>query len=623
MVAARAASVGRKVQTMRSDMVKRGIERAPHRSLLKGTGNFTDADIDKPFIAICNSFVEIIPGHAHLDKVGYYIKEAVRAAGGVPFIFNTIGVDDGIAMGHLGMKFSLPSRELIADCVETMIEAHRFDAMICIPNCDKIVPGMMMAAARCNIPTIFVSGGPMEAGRTSEGKKVDLISAFYAVSQHTLGQMTEAEVTDIENNACPTCGSCSGMFTANSMNCLAEALGIALPGNGTTLATSEDRKKLYTAAAKRIVELANAGGPLPREIMTRAAFDNAMILDMAMGGSTNTVLHILAIAHEAGVEFTMKDIDALSHRTPNVCRLAPSSGDNGRMYHMEDCHAAGGIQTILGEILRGKPGLLHGDAMTVTGRTIAGNIAAEDIRAKGKKVRTDGISTAKRSELSKYTEHALAGGAAVLTVLEQETFEPHDCIRTVKTAYSPEGGLSVLYGNIAQEGGVVKTAGVDKSMLRHSGPAVIFESQEEACEGILNGKVKPGDVVIIRYEGPRGGPGMQEMLAPTSYIKGNPALAQTVALITDGRFSGGTAGACIGHVSPEAARGGAIGLLRTGDMIDIDIPGRTLNARIGEAELAERRKNWTAPAPRYRTGYLAKYTAMATSAATGAALKWD
>ncbi len=608
---------------MRSDMVKRGIERAPHRSLLKGTGNFTDADIDKPFIAICNSFVEIIPGHAHLDKVGYYIKEAVRAAGGVPFIFNTIGVDDGIAMGHLGMKFSLPSRELIADCVETMIEAHRFDAMICIPNCDKIVPGMMMAAARCNIPTIFVSGGPMEAGRTSEGKKVDLISAFYAVSQHTLGQMTEAEVTDIENNACPTCGSCSGMFTANSMNCLAEALGIALPGNGTTLATSEDRKKLYTAAAERIVELANAGGPLPREIMTRAAFDNAMILDMAMGGSTNTVLHILAIAHEAGVEFTMKDIDALSHRTPNVCRLAPSSGDNGRMYHMEDCHAAGGIQTILGEILRGKPGLLHGDAMTVTGRTIAGNIAAEDIRAKGKKVRTDGISTAKRSELSKYTEHALAGGAAVLTVLEQETFEPHDCIRTVKTAYSPEGGLSVLYGNIAQEGGVVKTAGVDKSMLRHSGPAVIFESQEEACEGILNGKVKPGDVVIIRYEGPRGGPGMQEMLAPTSYIKGNPALAQTVALITDGRFSGGTAGACIGHVSPEAARGGAIGLLRTGDMIDIDIPGRTLNARIGEAELAERRKNWTAPAPRYRTGYLAKYTAMATSAATGAALKWD
>ena len=371
------------------------------------------------------------------------------------------------------------------------------------------------------------------------------------------------------------------------------------------------------------MELANAGGPLPREIMTRAAFDNAMILDMAMGGSTNTVLHILAIAHEAGVEFTMKDIDALSHRTPNVCRLAPSSGDNGRMYHMEDCHAAGGIQTILGEILRGKPGLLHGDAMTVTGRTIAGNIAAEDIRAKGKKVRTDGISTAKRSELSKYTEHALAGGAAVLTVLEQETFEPHDCIRTVKTAYSPEGGLSVLYGNIAQEGGVVKTAGVDKSMLRHSGPAVIFESQEEACEGILNGKVKPGDVVIIRYEGPRGGPGMQEMLAPTSYIKGNPALAQTVALITDGRFSGGTAGACIGHVSPEAARGGAIGLLRTGDMIDIDIPGRTLNARIGEAELAERRKNWTAPAPRYRTGYLAKYTAMATSAATGAALKWD
>jgi dihydroxy-acid dehydratase len=606
---------------MRSDLIKRGVERAPHRSLLKGTGNYRDEDVDKPFIAVVNSYVDIIPGHAHLDSVGYFIKDAVREAGGVPFIFNTIGVDDGIAMGHLGMKFSLPSRDLIADSVETMIEAHRFDAMICIPNCDKIVPGMLMAAARCNIPTVFVSGGPMEAGKTPEGEKVDLISAFYAVSQYTNGQMTESQVTDIENSACPTCGSCSGMFTANSMNCLCEALGIALPGNGTTLATSEDRKKLYTAAARRIVELAKAGGPLPREVMTRAAFDNAMILDMAMGGSTNTVLHILAIAHEAGVKFTMADIDALSRKTPNVCRLAPSAGDNGKMYHMEDCHASGGIMTILGEVMRGKPGLLNTEAITVTGKTLGGNIKENDIRVRGEKIRLDGISTAARSSLSKHTMYANKGGAAVLAVLEDNGFDPHDCIRTVETAYTPEGGLSVLYGNIAQEGAIVKTAGVDKEMLRHSGPAIIFESQEEACEGILAGKVKPGMVVVIRYEGPKGGPGMQEMLAPTSYIKGNPALAKTVALITDGRFSGGTAGACIGHVSPEAARGGAIGMLRNGDIIDI--PGRTLNVKLTEAELTERKKTWKAPEPRYKTGYLAKYTSMATSAATGAVLKWD
>jgi dihydroxy-acid dehydratase len=608
---------------MRSDLIKRGVERAPHRSLLKGTGNFTDGDLDKPFIAIVNSFVEIIPGHAHLDKVGYFIKDAVREAGGVPFIFNTIGVDDGIAMGHSGMKFSLPSRELIADCVESMLEAHRFDAMICIPNCDKIVPGMLMAAARCNIPAIFVSGGPMEAGRSADGKTLDLISTFYAVSQYTNGAMTDAQVTDIENNACPTCGSCSGMFTANSMNCLCEALGMALPGNGTMLATSEDRKKLYAAAARRIVEMAKAEGPLPRQVMTRQAFDNAMILDMAMGGSTNTVLHILAIAQEAGVPFTMADIDALSRRTPNVCHLAPSSGDNGKLYHMEDCQASGGIQTILGEIMRGVKGLLHTEAITVTGKTLGESIKANDIREKGEKIRLDGISTAARSNLSKYTDHAGKQGAPVLSVLEQNAFDPYDCIRTVGKAYSKEGGLSVLYGNLAQDGAIVKTAGVDKEMLRHTGPAIIFESQEEACEGILAGKVKPGNVVVIRYEGPKGGPGMQEMLAPTSYIKGNPALAKTVALITDGRFSGGTAGACIGHVSPEAARGGNIGLIRNGDIIEIDIPGRTLNVKVSDAELAERKKSWKAPAPRFKTGYLAKYTAMATSAATGAVLKWD
>ncbi len=608
---------------MRSDLIKRGVERAPHRSLLKGTGNYKDGDLNKPFIAVVNSFVEIIPGHAHLDKVGYYIKEQVRAAGGVPFIFNTIGIDDGIAMGHLGMKFSLPSRDLIADSVESMIEAHRFDAMICIPNCDKIVPGMMMAAARCNIPAIFVSGGPMEAGKTSDGRSVDLINAFYAVSQHAAGTLDEKTLTDIENHACPTCGSCSGMFTANSMNCLAEALGIALPGNGTILATSEDRRLLYAAAAKRIVEMALGDGPKPRDVMTRAAFDNAMILDMAMGGSTNTVLHILAIAHEAGVDFTMKDIDALSGRTPNICRVAPSAGKDGRLYHVEDVQAAGGIMTILGEIVRGKSGLLHEDALTITGKTLGDNVREYDIRFRSQTIRRDGLSSAKRSALSVYTENAEAGGAAVLTDLDQGRFDPLDCIRTVEQAYSPEGGLSVLYGNLAEEGSVVKTAGVDPEMLRHSGPAVIFESQEEACAGILAGQVRSGDVVVIRYEGPKGGPGMQEMLAPTSYIKANPDLAKTVALVTDGRFSGGTAGACIGHVSPEAAAGGTIGLLRNGDIIDIDIPGRKLSVRLSDAELAERRKSWTRPEPRYKTGYLAKYTAMATSASSGAILKWS
>ncbi len=608
---------------MRSDLIKRGVERAPHRSLLKGTGNFRDADLDKPFIAVVNSFVDIIPGHAHLDKVGYFIKEQVRAAGGVPFIFNTIGIDDGIAMGHLGMKFSLPSRELIADCVESMIEAHRFDAMICIPNCDKIVPGMMMAAARCNIPAIFVSGGPMEAGRTEDGRNVDLIDAFYAVTQRNAGRIDDRTLADIENHACPTCGSCSGMFTANSMNCLAEALGIALPGNGTILATSEDRRALYAAAARRIVEMAIQDGPKSREVMTRAAFDNAMILDMAMGGSTNTVLHILAIAHEAGVPFTMQDIDALSLQTPNLCRVAPSAGDQGRIYHIEDVQAAGGIMTILGELMRGQPGLLREDALTVTGHTLGENVQRHDIRVQGQAIRRDGLSTARRSELSVHSENALTGGAGVLELLERGEFDPWDCIRTVERAYSPEGGLSVLYGNLAEAGAVVKTAGVDPEMLRHSGPCVIFESQEEACMGILNGRVRPGDVVVIRYEGPRGGPGMQEMLAPTSYIKGTPELAKTVALITDGRFSGGTAGACIGHVSPEAAAGGVIGLLRDGDRIDIDIPGRTLKVDLSEETLQERRQNWQAPAPRYQTGYLAKYTALASSANSGAVLKWS
>jgi dihydroxy-acid dehydratase len=603
-------------------MIKKGVARAPHRSLLKGTGNYTDQDIDKPFIAVVNSYVDIIPGHAHLDKVGYFIKAQVRAAGGVPFIFNTIGIDDGIAMGHAGMKFSLPSRELIADCVESMIEAHRFDAMICIPNCDKIVPGMMMAVARCNIPAIVISGGPMEVGTTSAGKNVDLIDAFYAVSQHAAGRMDDATLADIENHACPTCGSCSGMFTANSMNCLAEALGIALPGNGTVLATSEDRKALYTAAAERIVAMALADGPKPGDILARAAFENAMRLDMAMGGSTNTVLHILAIANEAGVDFSLKDIDRISKETPNICKVAPSAGKEGRLYHLEDVHAAGGIMTILGELLRGKPGLLDGDAITVTGKTLAENIQANDIRVRGETIRRDGLSTARRSELSVYTENAGDEGAAILAEVESKRFDPGDCIRSVADAYSDEGGLSILYGNLAKDGAVVKTAGVDPEMLQHTGPAIIFENQEAACEGILGGKVHTDDVVVIRYEGPRGGPGMQEMLAPTSYIKANPELAKTVALITDGRFSGGTAGACIGHVSPEAAAGGTIGLLQDGDMIEIDIPGRKLNVRLSEEQLSDRRQKWAAPPSKYKKGYLAKYTALATSASTGAVLEW-
>jgi len=607
---------------MRSDLIKLGVARAPHRSLLKGTGNYTDQDLNKPFIAVVNSYVDIIPGHAHLDKVGYFIKEQVRAAGGVPFILNTIGIDDGNAKGHAGMKFYLPSRELIADCVESMIEAHRFDAMICIPNCDKIVPGMMMAVARCNIPALVVSGGPMEVGKTSDGKQVDLINAFYAVSQHSAGKMDDATLVDIENHACPTCGSCSGMFTANSMNCLVEALGIGLPGNGTILATSEDRKALYTAAARRIVEMALADGPKPAEIMTQEAFENAMTLDMAMGGSTNTVLHILAIANEAGADFTLNDIDRLSRKTPNICKVAPSAGKEGKLYHLEDVHAAGGMMTILGELLRGKQGLLHGDAMTVTGKTLAENIRANDIRQRGETIRLDGLSTARRSELSVHTENAGNQGAAILDEIESKRFDPSDCIRGVADAYSDEGGLSILVGNLAEDGAVVKTAGVDPEMLRHSGPAVIFENQEAACEGILNGEVNPGDVVVIRYEGPKGGPGMQEMLAPTSYIKANPELAKTVALITDGRFSGGTAGACIGHVSPEAAAGGPIGLLQNGDTIDIDIPDRKLSVRLSDTELAERRQRWVAPEPRYKKGYLAKYTALATSANTGAVLAW-
>ena len=610
---------------MRSDQVKLGAARAPHRSLLRATG-VQDDDFRKPFIAVCNSYVDIIPGHVHLNEVGQFVKECVRAAGGVPFVFNTIGVDDGIAMGHAGMKYSLPSRELIADSVETMIEAHCFDGMICIPNCDKIVPGMLMAAMRCNIPTIFVSGGPMEAGRLPDGRKVDLIDVFIAAAARQDGAISEEELLELERAGCPTCGSCSGMFTANSMNCLCEALGMALPGNGTLVATSAERKRLFRRAAERIVQmvldfekLGPGHGLLPREIVTTQSVDNAMVLDMAMGGSTNTVLHMLAVAREAGIEYDIHRIDDLSRRTPNICRVAPSSH-----YHVEDVHNSGGIHTILGSLERGRPGLLNLDCPTVTGKTLGENIAEYDIRRKtaAEEALTMAAVTT-RGERNVRGMNVERQHADVRELKEEELgFDPYDCVREVENAYSPEGGLAILYGNLAPKGAVVKTAGVLPRMLRHKGPAVIFESETDAYQGIVNGKVKPGDVVVIRYEGPKGGPGMQEMLAPTTAIKGMK-LDDQVALITDGRFSGGTAGACIGHVSPEAAAGGPIGLLQPGDMIEIDIPNRTLRVDLSEEELAARRKKWKAPPPRFTKGYLAKYTRMATSADTGAILRWD
>jgi dihydroxy-acid dehydratase len=555
---------------MRSDKTKKGLERAPHRSLMRATG-MSSEDIQKPFIAICNAFNEVIPGHAHLDQVGRLLKEAVREAGGTPIEFNMIGVCDGIAMGHAGMKYSLPSRELIADAVETMVGAHAFDAMICVPNCDKIVPGMMMGAMRVNIPTIFASGGPMKAGMTKDGKVVDLISVFEGVAAHKQGKISDEELEELECKGCPSQGSCSGMFTANSMNCLCEAIGLALPGNGTILAIDPRRHDLWKAAARRAVEMAYADGPLPRDIVTLESIDNAFALDMAMGGSTNTVLHTLAVAREAGVDYDLGRINEVSKKCPNICKVSPSSH-----YHIEDVHDAGGISAILAEVAK-REDLLNLDCITVTGKTLGENITGAESR-------------------------------------------DEECIRKVENAYSETGGLSVLWGNLAEGGCVVKSAGVDPKMLTHTGPAVIFESQEEACEGILGGKVKEGDVVVIRYEGPKGGPGMQEMLAPTSYIMGQ-GLGESVALITDGRFSGGTRGACIGHVSPEAAEGGVIGLLNEGDIIEIDIPGNRLSVQVPDEELAARRKNWTKPEPRFTSGWLSRYAKMATNASNGAVLE--
>ena len=555
---------------MKSDAVKQGFQRAPHRGLLRACGVTSD-DMKKPFIAIANSYCDIVPGHVHLHEVGKVIKQAVRDAGGLPFEFNSIAVCDGIAMGHQGMKYSLPSREIIADAVETMCRAHCFDGMICIPNCDKVVPGMLMAAMRLNIPTLFVSGGPMAAGKTKEGKPADLITIFEGVAEFNAGKITEERLTELECAGCPTQGSCSGLFTANSMNCLCEAIGLALPGNGTILAVDPRRQELYKKAGTRVVELVKEDLK-PLDIVTEQAVDNAFVLDMAMGGSTNTVLHTLAMATEAGIDYNLDRINAISDKCPNICKVSPSSD-----WHIEDVDAAGGISAILKEIGT-IPNLLHTDCKTVTGKTLAQNIADADIKNT-------------------------------------------DCIHTVADAHSKTGGLAILRGNLAPNGCVVKSAGVAPSMLRHTGPAVIFESQEEACEGILGGKVNAGDVVIIRYEGPKGGPGMQEMLSPTSYIMG-AGLGESVALITDGRFSGGTRGACIGHVSPEAAVGGPIALVEPGDTISIDITARTISVELIDEELAKRKAAWKPRPPRVTDGCLGKYAAMATSADTGAVLKW-
>lgn len=554
---------------MLSDTIKSGLERAPHRSLLKACG-IKKEDIGKPFIAVCNSFNEIIPGHIHLNKVAELVKEEIRAAGGVPFEFNVIGICDGIAMGHTGMKYSLASRELIADSVETMLRAHCFDGIYCIPNCDKIIPGMLMGVMRCNIPAVFVSGGPMKAGHTSSGKTIDLVSVFEGVAAYKSGSINENQLDEIESCACPGAGSCSGMFTANSMNCLCEALGLAPPGNGTILALNPRRKELWKSGARMLMNLIEKNIK-PKDIVTKKSFDNALVLDMAMGGSTNTVLHTLAIANSAEIDFDLSRINELSQKTPNICKVSPSSN-----YHIEDVDNAGGISAILYEISK-ISGLLNTDCLTVTGKTIGENIAACESKDK-------------------------------------------NCIRDVDNAYSATGGLTILYGNLAPDGAVVKSAGVDPKMLVHEGPAVIFDSQEDACEGILAGKVNAGDVVVIRYEGPRGGPGMQEMLAPTSYIMGQN-LGDKVALITDGRFSGGTHGACIGHISPEAAAGGPIGLLNQGDIISINIPEQKLEVKISDDELAKRKSEWKPPEKRLNFGWMARYQRLATSANTGAVLE--
>ncbi len=557
---------------MRSDTIKKGFEKAPHRSLLKATGAVSSRDdFRKPFIGICNSFIELIPGHTHLQKLGQIAKEEIKKAGGVPFEFNTIGVCDGIAMGHIGMRYSLASRELIADSVETVTQAHRLDGLVCIPNCDKITPGMMMAAVRMNIPVIFVSGGPMKKGRTPSGETVDLISVFEAVGRHSTGAISEKELGVIEDHACPTCGSCSGMFTANSMNCLCEALGFALPGNGTVLAVDPGREELVREASRRIIDLVEKDVK-PRDILSRESLLNAFALDFAMGGSTNTILHTLAIANEAEVAFDFSELNDLSSKTPYICKVSPATPN----VHIEDVDRAGGISAILKELSKIN-GLLDLSRPTVTGKTLGENI-----------------------------ETAVIRDASV--------------IRSVESPYAHTGGLAVLYGNLAPEGAVVKTGAVSESMMRHTGPAKVYECQDDAITGIMSGDVVAGDVVVIRYEGPKGGPGMPEMLSPTSAIMGR-GLGESVALITDGRFSGGSRGACVGHVSPEAAEKGPIAAIQNGDMITVDLPNRVISVDLSDETIEKRLAEVPAFIPKITRGYLARYSQMVTSASTGAVLQ--
>ncbi|RJX41357.1 dihydroxy-acid dehydratase [Paenibacillus pinisoli] len=555
---------------MRSDMIKKGFDRAPHRSLLRAAG-VKDEDFGKPFIAVCNSYIDIVPGHVHLQEFGKLVKEAIREAGGVPFEFNTIGVDDGIAMGHIGMRYSLASREIIADSVETVVNAHWFDGMICIPNCDKITPGMILGALRVNIPTMLVSGGPMKAGRTSDGRPISLSSVFEGVGAHQAGKISDDQLLELEQYGCPTCGSCSGMFTANSMNCLAEALGLALPGNGTILAVAPERKEFVKESARQLMKLIEMNLK-PRDIVTKEAIDNAFAVDMAMGGSTNTVLHTLAIAHEAGIEYPIERINEVAERVPHLAKIAPASD-----YHIEDVHNAGGVSAVLNELFK-KEGALHGDTMTVTGKTLRENAEGCEVK-------------------------------------------DNDVIRSIDNPHTERGGLAVLFGNLAPNGAIIKTGAVDKSVGGyHKGPAICFDSQDDALAGIAGGKIKEGHVVIIRYEGPKGGPGMPEMLAPTSQIVGM-GLGAKVALITDGRFSGASRGISIGHASPEAAEGGPIAFVRDGDIVEIDMNNRTMNLLISDEEFEQRRAEWPGFELKIKRGYLARYAHLVTSASTGGVMK--
>ena len=560
---------------MRSDTIKKGFDKAPHRSLLRATG-LKDEDFDKPFIGIANSYIDIIPGHFFLHEYGEIVKQAIREAGGVPFVFNTIGVDDGIAMGHDGMLYSLPSREIIADSIETVMNAHKLDALICIPNCDKIVPGMIMGALRVNVPTVFVSGGPMPAGHKKDGTPIDLSTAFEAVGVHAEGKMTDEELYEIECNACPSGGSCSGMFTANSMNTLCEAMGIALPGNGTILAMTPARIELVKKAAKRIVEMAKADDSKYnlKNVLNEKAIHNAFVVDMAMGGSSNTVLHILAIAREAGVEFPIEKINTIADSVAHIAKISPSL----TTVHMDDINRAGGVNAVMKEVSR-RGGLLYLDNPTVTGETLGERIADAKI-------------------------------------LDE------NIIHTNENAYSQVGGLSILFGNLALEGAVVKTAGIEPNMRQFKGRAICFNSQPEAITGIMSHKVKPGNVVVIRYEGPKGGPGMQEMLAPTALIQGM-GLGDSVALITDGRFSGATKGASIGHISPEAAEGGLIALVEDGDEIELDVDKHILQLNVSDAEIAKRRTNWKPHKNEVKSKWLKRYQLLVSNASNGAILKTE